>query len=220
MMPIGERINGRLVEEGGSPYPPEVLGGLERFAEEVERWSRRTHLVGKSRMEENIFVSMLDSLHLLQYAGRSGDLGRDGSRAATVGDIGAGAGFPGIVWAIACPGMEITLFERSEKPRLFLERTARLLGLGGSVAVEGEAAVSGRARRFDLVVSKAAGRWGTIAPIVEALMREGGIYLTIKGDGWEAEMADAREGSLEPASWQRLPGSRGSMLRMRRKPAG
>lgn len=188
---------------------------LTRFASEVALWSSRTHLVGRSKREENILVSLMDSMHLLCLAEKHGDLGGSGWR-KKVADIGSGAGFPGMVWAIAEPGIDITLFERREKPRIFLERTASMLGLGGRVTVEGDAERSAHGNEFDLVISKAAGRMGIIAPVAGELLRKGGVYMTIKGEGWEGEMRDTEKSMMSFESVEPLPGDRGSMLRLRK----
>jgi 16S rRNA (guanine527-N7)-methyltransferase len=216
----GEEIRRRMEEEGGAPFP---AGGvardlLARFAGEVERWGNRTHLVGKSNIEKNILISLLDSLHLLRFAERSGDFGRNRRGRITVADIGSGAGFPGIVWAIARPGIDVALFERREKPRIFLDRTVTLLGLGEIVSVGGEARSSEMAGRFDVAVSKAAGRLDTIVPIAAELLSPEGTYITIKGEGWKGEVSGAAKGAMSLASSERLPGGRGAMLRFRRIP--
>ncbi len=222
MISDGRGINERLVEEGGSAFPPgdPALDRFERFAADVAQWARRTHLVGKSKIEENVMISLLDSLHLLRFAERSGDLGVPGDRRIAAADIGSGAGFPGIVWAIARPELAITLFERREKPRLFLERAIRLLGLGGTADVRGVAAGGNLDGRFDLVVSKAAGRLDEMLPIAGALLRRGGVYLTVKGEGWRDEMAGAATGEMELETSEDMPGDRGTMLRLRKGHAG
>ena len=216
----GKEIRRRLEEEG----EPSIPGGgsvqdlLERFAKEVARWSSRTHLVGRSKKEENILISLLDSLHLLRFAERSGEPGKEARARRMVADIGSGAGFPGVVWAIARPDMDVTLFERREKPRLFLERTAALLGLGGTVVVSGDTNRYEQSDVFDIIASKAAGRLDVIAPIAGELLRAGGIYVTIKGGGWEEEMASMGEGLFDLESEGRLPDGRGSMLLLRKTP--
>ena len=212
----GPYIMKRMKAEGleGALGPGDAAALIERFAGEVALWGSRTHLVGRSKQEENILVSILDSLHLLGLAEASGDRGpRRGRRVA---DIGSGAGFPGIVWAIARPDMEIALFERREKPRIFLERTAALLGLRERVEVHGEADGSGPEEGFDLVVSKAAGRLEVIVPIARRLLAEGGLYLTIKGEGWEEEKRDAEMGMMSLEAVEELPGGRGTMLGLRK----
>lgn len=207
-----------MEKEEGSPFPWDgtVRDLLGRFAGEVARWGSRTHLVGRSNLEENILISLLDSLHLLRFAERSGDLESITDRKRAVADIGSGAGFPGIAWAITRPDIDVILFERREKPRLFLERTVALLGIKGAVVVGGDARHYDRPGHFDLAISKAAGRFDAIMPIVEELLRAEGIYLTIKGDGWRDEVSSMGEGLVGVESVERLPDDRGSMLRLRR----
>ena len=212
-----EEIGRRLKEEGAPVPEGEASRGLlSRFAEEVRRWGVRTHLVGKSKIEENIMTSLLDSLHLLNFAERAGDLDRKSVERCAVADIGSGAGFPGLVWAIARPEAAIVLFERRERPRLFLDRTVKLLGLEGTASVEGEAGGSGRAGSFDIAISKAAGRLGVMLPVADELLSSGGTYLTIKGGGWRGELSDATAGSMACAKEEGLPGRRGVMLRFRK----
>jgi 16S rRNA (guanine527-N7)-methyltransferase len=109
-----------------------------------------------------------------------------------VADIGSGAGFPGMVWKIARPGMEVVLFERKERLAVFLERTSRLLGLQGLEVRAEDAALSPERGAFDVVTSKAAGRLGEILPVAGALLGPGGVYITAKGGGWRPELEGAR----------------------------
>ena len=101
---------------------------------------------------------------------------KNGIRAA---DIGSGYGFPGIVWKIIRPDIDITLFERKEKAALLLERIIRNLDLSG-IRVEGEAKIGSEHEPFCLVVSKAAGRLSSMLPLAEELLTPSGSYVTIK----------------------------------------
>ncbi len=210
----GAKIRRRLEDEGSPLHMGESTQELlSRFAEEVRRWGVRTHLVGKSNIEENIMTSLLDSLHLLHFAEQPGDFERTAGKRCAVADIGSGAGFPGMVWAIARPEREHILFERRERPRLFLERTVKLLGLEGHVTVEGEAERSRSKGGFDIVVSRAAGRLDVMLPAAGELLSAGGLYVTVKGDGWREEMAGMENEAMRWMSSEQLPGGRGVMLR-------
>lgn len=212
-----ERIKSEM-RSGELPAGPSGAA-LCRFAGEVARWSGRVHLVGRKHMEENITVLALDSLHLLRFAERARALqpGGDGS-AAAVADIGSGAGFPGMVWKIVRPDVEMTLFERREKPALFIERVIAGLRLKGVRVVAADAEAFEAERPFDLVVSKASGRLGAIAPIAERILRVEGAYLTIKGKHWQREIAEPGGGVLAFESDAPLPHNRGSMLQFRKRP--
>lgn len=187
------------------------------FIGEVNLWSGRTHLVGKAKKWSNMEDLVRDSWALWNFAREKGVLtslkGKKGKgRVVKVADIGAGAGFPGIVWKIADPLIDITLFERKERPAVFLERIISLLGIGGVRVVGGDARVRGKHGSFDVVVSKAAGKLPLLLPLAEMLLRKGGAYLTVKGKGWEEEADGARPGGLDLRDERRIEGGRGVML--------
>ncbi|MBA0697213.1 hypothetical protein Goari_020762, partial [Gossypium aridum] len=56
-------------------------------------------------------------------------------------DVGSGAGLPGLVLAVACPGWEVTLVESMNKRCLFLEHAVSLIGLSNVQVVRERAEV-------------------------------------------------------------------------------
>ncbi|KAF4403233.1 hypothetical protein G4B88_028004 [Cannabis sativa] len=54
-------------------------------------------------------------------------------------DVGSGAGLPGVVLAIACPGWEVTLMESMKKRCVFLEHVVGQIGLSNVQVVRGRA---------------------------------------------------------------------------------
>jgi 16S rRNA (guanine527-N7)-methyltransferase len=191
---------------------PGTVGMLARYLHEVDYWSGKMHLVGKGRLGSSIELLVLDSLALLIAVESSG------IKAGKVADVGSGAGFPGLVWKIARPGLEMTLFERRLKPQLFLERTIAKLGLAGITVIGDDAANCAAAGSFDLVASKAAGRLTEMLPLAERLLVPGGAYATLKGRAWKSEVPERMNASMEPASAVDLPEKRGTALIFRKKP--
>jgi 16S rRNA (guanine527-N7)-methyltransferase len=185
---------------------------LERFLAELVYWSARVHLVGRSRMDETIAEQVLDSYLLCRFAEDLGAASGGASRSPRIADIGAGAGFPGVIWKIARPEDRIYLFERREKPVLFLERAISVLGLEGIEVIRGDAAFGGALSPFDCAISKAAGRLPAMLPIAADLLKGGGWYLTIKGSDWGEELGRADSASMRHAETRELPGKRGVLL--------
>ena len=186
---------------------------LVEYTKQVDAWSEKMHLVGKGRQGVNLELLVLDSLLLLGAAEERGLCMR------RVADIGSGAGFPGVVWKIARPGLDVTLFERKTKPQLFLERIVAVLGLDGIEVFGGDAAGYAGPEAFDLVVSKAAGRLGEILPLAERLLGPDGVYLTIKGRSWESEVQGTPKGSMRFESAAGLPERRGAAVVFRKRRA-
>jgi 16S rRNA (guanine527-N7)-methyltransferase len=127
--------------------------------------------------------------HLLNCA-VLGELVPEGS---TVGDLGSGAGLPGVVLAIARPDVRVTLVEPLLRRTTFLEEAVAGLGLDNVEVVRGRAeALHGR-RRFDVVTSRALAPLerllGWSMPLVDAH----GAMVAMKGSSVEDEIAAAAD---------------------------
>ncbi|GEM_PF-2031485 len=220
-----DRILGELRDAGLSSLFSDDRGELlGMYIDEVAGWSSRMHLVGRGDIEGNVCRLVLDSALLLVEAERAlrteercgGSAGAEGRRREEemgmvwAADIGSGSGFPGMIWKIARPGMGLTLFERRERPYLFLCRVIRLTGMRFVEAVMKDAA-DYRGRRYEIVSSKAAGKLEEMLPIAEGLLEVNGIYVTVKGKGFEEETEEEGE-AMRLEGKRELPGGRGTAL--------
>jgi len=209
MAKIAEDVLGRT---GFGGAPPEAARQITLYLQEVDFWNGKMHLVGKGRLGSTLELLVFDSLALLNAAEASG------IAAGRVADIGSGAGFPGLVWKIVRPRLDLTLFDRRLKPQLFLNRVVAQLGLKGITVIGEDAANCKEAGMFELVVSKAAGRLASILPLADRLLAPGGAYLTVKGRSWEGEMPRNVQSSLRLESVVELPEERGSAVVFRKSP--
>lgn len=211
------RIVHDLAAWGIGPTDDAQREHLGVFVREVTLWSGRIHLVGKRNIRKNLSNLIIDSWILYRFSRERGILrsiecGENMPTAVKVADVGAGAGFPGIIWKIAGRELDVTLFERSEKTLRFLERVVALMKVDGIRAVGGEAGAAADAGRYDVVVSKAAGRLQLLASVAAGLLREGGAYITVKGGGWESEAEHADAAQLRLSIVEELPAGRGTAL--------
>lgn len=209
----GDIAEAALRRAGFGNEDPEAVRQLSLYLQEVVFWNARMHLVGKGRFGTSLELLVFDSLTMLTAAGESGPA------ASRVADIGSGAGFPGIVWKIVRPQLDLTLFERRLKPQLFLERVVAQLGLKGITVFGGDAASCKEAGVFDLVLSKAAGRLADILPLADKLLIQGGAYITVKGRSWENELSQRLESLMHLESAIELPERRGTVLVFRKSPS-
>lgn len=234
---ILERVLPELENSGFDMHAAGKMELLEDFIRELLHWSARIHLVGKGRVEETVAMLLMDSLLMLRSVegrGIFGDAGLGGggtgrgengggargeAGALKLADIGTGAGFPGVVWKIMRPRLDITLFERRQKPLFFLERAISTLNLG-SIRAVGEDASLHKGSSFDLALSKAAGGLPEILPVAEALLLEGGLYVTLKGSAWRSEMEGVKPGLMKLEEKDELPGGRGILLIFKKMPKG
>ena len=103
-------------------------------------------------------------------------------------DVGAGAGFPGLVLAAALPATGVDLIESVRRKCEFIERAADSARLTNAVAVctraEAWAAApppAGGREAYDVVTARAVGRLATLAELASPLLREGGALVAWKG---------------------------------------
>jgi 16S rRNA (guanine527-N7)-methyltransferase len=104
---------------------------------------------------------------------------REASRLA---DLGAGAGFPGLVLAAALPATRVTLVESVARKCAFLERAATVAGLPNVdvVAARAEAWRDGLGS-CDVVTARALAPLGVLAEYAAPLLRSGGVLVAYKG---------------------------------------
>lgn len=97
---------------------PATLSALHLHFQELRRWNRTVSLIGQGTVEEMVRRHYAESLAALPFVG-SGRLV----------DLGSGAGFPGLVLAVACPSLEVTLVESRQRKAAFLEFASRRSGV-------------------------------------------------------------------------------------------
>ncbi|MBS1863687.1 MAG: 16S rRNA (guanine(527)-N(7))-methyltransferase RsmG [Actinobacteria bacterium] len=121
--------------------------------------------------------------------------------ASRIADIGAGAGFPGLVLAVALPEANVDLIESVGRKTAFIARAADEAGIPNAVAItarsEDVASEEIARESYDAVTARAVGRLSTLAELASPLLREGGVLVAWKGrrdpeeEGQMSRAADA-----------------------------
>jgi 16S rRNA (guanine527-N7)-methyltransferase len=112
-------------------------------------------------------------------------------RPGTVGDVGSGAGLPGLVLAIARPDVELVLIEPMERRVDWLRTEAQRLGLGNVSVVRARAEEAALPAPLDQVTARAVSALRTLIPLTAPLVRTGGELLFMTGARVEEELRDA-----------------------------
>lgn len=110
-----------------------------------------------------------------------------------VGDVGSGAGLPGLVLAIARPDVELVLIEPMERRVDWLEAQARELNLGNVEVVRGRAQEVEFSPWLDQVTARAVSALTKLIPMTARLVRSGGELILMKGSNVEAEVDAAKK---------------------------
>lgn len=119
-------------------------------------------------------------------------------RAASIADLGAGAGLPGLALAIARPDAEVSLVESNRRKCEFIARAAATCGLTNTTVVpmRAEAWTAGR-ERFELVTARALASLPVVAEYAAPLLCLGGALVAWRGRLDPAEEAAARAAAGE-----------------------
>ncbi|MDH6423450.1 16S rRNA (guanine527-N7)-methyltransferase [Aurantimicrobium minutum] len=105
-----------------------------------------------------------------------------------VGDVGSGAGLPGLVLAIARPDVEFVLIEPMERRTAWLNDQVAALGLTNVTVVRDRAEDVRRDVLLDQVTARAVSALKKLIPMTAPLVRPGGELVLMKGAGAAAEI--------------------------------
>lgn len=134
-------------------------------------------------------VPRLWERHLLNCAVVT-DLMPEGS---TVADIGSGAGLPGIVLALRRPDLLVTLIEPLLRRTTFLDLVVETMELPNVVVRRGRAEELQGEAVFDVVTSRAVAPMERLAGWSLPLVRNGGLFLAMKGSSAAEELAESAD---------------------------
>lgn len=105
-------------------------------------------------------------------------------KASRIADIGSGAGFPGLVLAVALPDAIVDLIESVGRKCEFIQRAVGAAGIANAhvLNMRSEELASGEGREdYDAVTARAVGRLSTLAELASPLLREEGVLVAWKG---------------------------------------
>ncbi len=118
--------------------------------------------------------------------------------ASRIADLGAGAGFPGLVLALSLPQAQVDLIESVGRKCDFMRDAIAQAGITNARVVnarsEEHAAADGR-EAYDAVTARAVARLATLAELASPLLRDGGTLVAWKGRRDPEEEAEL-EGAL------------------------
>lgn len=106
------------------------------------------------------------------------------AKAARIADIGSGAGFPGLVLAVALPDSEVDLIESVSRKCGFIQRAIDTAGVANATVLNArseELAASAQRDSYDAVTARAVGRLSTLAELASPLLKENGVLVAWKG---------------------------------------
>lgn len=162
---------------------PAQMGDLTRFIDRLTEANAVMNLIGPDTLPDVWGRHIRDSAQLLDLA----------PAARTWADLGAGAGFPGIVLAIMLkrePKSHVWLIDSLGKRCRFLQDVVDALSLRATV-------INGRAEEnavtVDVVTARAVAAMDKLLGYAQPYLQRGAQGLFLKGEKAEVEVAEARK---------------------------
>jgi 16S rRNA (guanine527-N7)-methyltransferase len=169
---------------------PEAAAGL--FGQRIDLARRFTAALG-AQGEERGLIGPLEpprmwSRHIMNCAVVAPLL-----RPGRVGDVGSGAGLPGLVLAIARPDVDFVLIEPMERRVAWLREQTKELGLANVEIVRDRAEDVRLTTPLDQVTARAVSAFRTLIPLTAPLVKRGGELVVMKGAAASAEITAAQK---------------------------
>lgn len=173
-----------------------MLAAFGRYRDLLLEWNARINLTAITDPHDVEVRHFLDSLSCVLPV----PLEQRRETRALI-DIGSGAGFPGLVLAIAFPAWRVTLLEATGKKVRFLETVIEELGLGNVSAVTGRAEelahLSQYRGAFDVATARAVASLPTLLEYCAPFVRPGGVVLLPKKGDMTEEFEAGRRAAAE-----------------------
>jgi 16S rRNA (guanine527-N7)-methyltransferase len=166
------------------------LEQLFKYAQLIQKWNQVYNLTAIREAQDIITHHILDSLAILpkmDHESKQVDF--------RVLDVGAGAGLPGIILAIANPNWQVTLVDTVQKKAAFIQQAIAHLGLNNAQAIHARVEEL-KVPAFDMICSRAFSSIELFICLSEHLLKPTGRFAALKGkvevdnsvpNGWKIE---------------------------------
>ncbi len=191
-----------------TPVSRETGERLDAFVALLTKWQAAKNLVSPTTLGEVWTRHIADSLQLIPYAGKP----------RCWLDLGSGAGFPGLVVAIAMVDepMDFHLIESRSGKTAFLREAIRITGARAQVhTARLEEIIPQFIGKADLVTARALAPLADLMRWCDPLLKTGCQGLFLKGQDVQAELTAAQKcGTFEALLEPSLTDSRGCIVKV------
>lgn len=156
------------------------MARLDAYHDLLLKWTKKINLIAPSTVPETWVRHFLDSAQLLPHVPPE----------EPIADLGAGAGFPGLVLAALDRG-PVTLIEADARKATFIREAARVMKIPANVITARIEAA--RPQAAPIVTARALAPLERLLPWVHRHLAPGGKAVLLKGRDVEAELTESRK---------------------------
>lgn len=161
-------------------FNKEQIGAFATYLDMLKEWNNLFNLTSIVDDEQIVEKHFLDSLIPLKYVSL---------KDKKIIDIGTGAGFPGMVIAIALPEAKITLLEPNNKKIRFLKAVKEKLRLENVIIIAGRAETENELREeYDFAIARAVKQLNILVELSTPLLKVKGFFIAMKSSSVNEEI--------------------------------
>lgn len=177
------------LQQNGIPFNTDFPEKLKIYLELLREWNNKMDLTAVTDDQETVDKHFIDSLIVLQT-----DLINPNAKLI---DVGTGAGFPGMVLAMACPEMNVTLLDSQQKRLSFLQAVGEETEMKNITLVHARAEDGARKNelreKYDIATARALAPMNVLCEYLLPYVSVGGCALCWKGPALRNEMDSGRK---------------------------
>jgi 16S rRNA (guanine527-N7)-methyltransferase len=178
------------------------LRDISTYIDLLLKWNARVNLTAVRAPEEIVQRHFGESFFAAVYVLRKRQL-------ESVIDLGSGAGFPGVPFAMVAPDVQVTLIESNQKKATFLKELVFALGLRNARVFSDRA--ESYAQLAELVIMRAVERFDKALPLALKLAQPGGQIALMIGTS-QVETAKSVALQMEWDDAAVVPGSHSRVI--------
>ena len=176
------------LKKNGLPNEERLARLLSDYLGLLQDWNQKMDLTAVLDEEEMADRHFMDSLTILKT--------KELEEAQTLLDVGTGAGFPGLVLALAMPDLQVTLMDAQQKRLRFLEAVCEKTGTKNVKLIHGRAEDYGKKPEmreiYDVAVARAVAPLNVLSELLLPFVRIGGKMICWKGPALRDELESGR----------------------------
>jgi 16S rRNA (guanine527-N7)-methyltransferase len=165
------------------------FAAISKYIDLLIKWNARINLTAIRAPEEIVQRHFGESLFAASHV-----LAEKPVKTAI--DLGSGAGFPGVPFALLAPEVEVTLIESNQKKSTFLKELVHSLGLRNVKVFSGRA--EAYSQSADLVTLRAVERFGEVLPLALRIASPSGRLALLIG----TSQVNLAKSLLREVQWQ------------------
>ncbi|MEK2647299.1 16S rRNA (guanine(527)-N(7))-methyltransferase RsmG [Bdellovibrio sp. BCCA] len=171
------------IDEWFPDLSPEVKTRLKTYHEDLIKFNRTVNLI----TPKTVFVA--DALHFADSILASRTIYKSNPGMDKIYDLGSGNGFPGLVFAVLYPQVQVVLVEVDQKKCEFLRHMAGILDLK-NVTVENKNADAFPDGSMKFVMARGLASISKAIMLARKTVAKGGVFYHLKGEEWGIEVGE------------------------------